>query len=182
MQPTTVVDNLGDATLQDLLTAVDAPPPRASLEDAVFLGLDYARLAREIARRIHPAVVLAQRFGLSEPQFVLLLKHTPFVRMIKIEQAVWADSGNAGERARTYHREAQAMVASDMVAIIGDPNTAMASRIEVMKLSARIAGIDRDPPQAGGQVIASSFAVNIHLGEGRVERIGAPLTLDGAAA
>ena len=170
MQPTTVVASLDTETLQAILDGHEPQSPTASLEDPVFATLNYPLLARETARGIHSPQALLKRFSLTEQQFRLLLAHPPFVRMIKTERTLWLDSGNAGERARTYHREGQAMVASELVAMITDPNLAPTARLEAAKLSARIAGLDREPGQAGGAV-ASHFAVNIHLGDGRVDRI-----------
>jgi hypothetical protein len=180
MQSTTVVggelDELDefDALLEPKIDVAQQGVARApSLEDAVFQDLDYHALSRELARKIHPPEALIRRFGLTREQLVLLCSHQPFQRMVAVERAAWRGTDNAGERAKQYHREGQAHAASEIVSLILDRKLPASVRIDAAKLSAKIAGIDGEPRNDRNNMYAAGtpFAINIHLGDGVVERI-----------
>ena len=176
MQPQHEDDGEDDEEVLDRLldpreTAVEVAP---SLEDKVFQTLDYHALARDLARKIHLPATLLRRYGLTKPQLMLLCVHAPFKKIVAVERAVWEDTDNAGERAKQYHREGQAEAASEIVGMILDNRLPAAVRLDAAKLSAKIAGIDippKDPQQPSWAAGAGGFAINIHLGDGKVERI-----------
>ena len=168
----------GDNDLDRLLDALPGnsldgpPPPPASMSDAVFDGMDMLVVARDFARGIHPKAVVATRHGMTPEQAILLCSQPVFRRMVQRERAVWEGSDNAGERARQYHREGQAMVASEIVGMVLDDKLPAALRLDAAKFSAKVAGIDAPPKQPGADGPAgTSFSVSIHLGEGKVERL-----------
>lgn len=169
---TTVVD---DSISLDLLLDVmpDPPPAVPSMNDPVFKNMDFVAVANEFARRIYKAGTIATRHGMTPEQAVMLCGHEPFRKMVRTARALWEGSDNAGERAKQYHREGQALVAAEIISMISDVALPAALRLDAAKFSAKVAGIDV-PPKENNPLAAAggtSFAVNIHLGSGRVETI-----------
>lgn len=170
---TTVVDIPAD--LDALLDEMPAPPvAKATMDDAVFQNMDLVAVANEFARRIFSASTIAARHSMTHEQALVLCSNEPFRKMVRAARALWDGSDNAGERAKQYHREGQALVAADIISMISDEKLPAALRLDAAKFSAKVAGIDTPPKSDTSNVIASSgtsFAVNIHLGSGRVETI-----------
>lgn len=169
---------LAEDSLEALLDPRETEVKPASLEDRVFDDLDYHALGRDLARKIHSPETLLRRYGLTREQLVLLCSHAPFKKIVAVERNVWESTDNAGERAKQYHREGQAEAASEIVGMILDDRLPAAVRLDAAKLSAKIAGIDLPPkdPNAGFTGAGgTAFAINIHLGDGKVERISSAL-------
>lgn len=161
-------------TLLDELLGIPPPSGQPSMSDPVFQMLPLQQVARDLVRKIVPPGVVAERYGLTQPQLLLLCAQDGFKKIAKAERALWDGPDNAAERTKVYHREGQAYAASTVVNWILDENLPIAARMDAAKLSARIAGVDTPPKAETGSFVAqagATFAVNIHFSDKPAQRI-----------
>lgn len=146
---------------------LDAPISPAAIEHA-FDHVNMTLLADECAKKLWRFDTIAERFGVTLEQLLMISQKPAFKKMVAIQRALWEGADNAKTRAQTYYQTGVALGAASIVSMIQDPSKTDTVRLEANKQSAMIAGMiggGRGDGTGGG---AASFAVNIHLG-GRTE-------------
>jgi hypothetical protein len=135
----------------------------------------------DIAQNILPYDVLATRYGFADWRALgaWLAANAAVKKKIKEIRAVWESDDNVAVRARTLAGHAVLEALPETARVMFNPKVPDSTRLDALKLHARIAGIDGNPHtarenagQMGGSPGLGRFSVNIMFqNAGRMETI-----------
>lgn len=148
-----------------------APPAALQVNDLVL-----SRLAHELARDIHPLETVLQQFKIDPDYFGKHIIDHPLFRQKFVEAtALWQGSSNAKERATVKAALLFEEWLEEANRLFHDTQQPMSSKIEAMKLLAKIGQLDQSDSK--GVAAGERVVVNINLGAA-----GAPnITIDKTA-
>lgn len=133
------------------------------------------RMVYEIAQGLEDPAAIAERYNVSPEDWTILVGHKPFLMAVARYRKQLKDSGY------TFKTKAS-MQAEDLLAtayvMAKDPETPSNVRADLIKWTAKIAGLEPDNREAGSHgPSGGGFQININLGDGH----GKHVTIDGQA-
>ena len=120
-------------------------------------------MAYEIACGLEDPAEIAARYGVTPEQWEQLTKHRPFLMAVQRYRKELKESGYTFRT--KAHLQAEDLLGTAYL-MAKDPNTPSNVRADLIKWTAKVAGLEPDSrtvqgPQGGG------FQVNINLGDGK---------------
>ncbi len=124
---------------------------------------DLSRLANEIARDIYPLEDVLRQFKL-DPHYVRehILPHPRFRALYSEAYATWRSATNSNERSIVKAGVLFEQWLEEANRLYHDPAQTLSSKVDMMKLIARVAGLDKDKVQQG-VAPGDRVVVNINL-------------------
>ena len=117
-------------------------------------------LAAELAANLKPAADVLHQPGLDAGPFKRIAA-TPQFRTIYAEaKRLWHADTNASERVRAKALMALELMLLEVVRVVNDPETAPQAKLEGVKVTTKLAGMDRQPDTDQG---GPKFSVTINL-------------------
>jgi len=134
-------------------------------------------IARKLAMDIVPieAILLESRMPREEFE---QLQHTRYFQdMLSEEVANWSAAPNAAERVRIKYLTITEEIAPDMYTALLDTKIPLGQRADLLKTVAKLAGLDKTGPEAGG---AGKVRITINMGASKDPSIPtiAPVTIE----
>jgi hypothetical protein len=123
------------------------------------------RLAREIAKGIHPLETILKAYGADAARWEEVRNHPNFVRLLESEIEAWSSAANTHERVKL---KAAVMVEEwleELNSRLHDPREKLSDKIEGGKLAAKLAGMGIN--QADIAAMGEKFSVVINMGSGQ---------------
>jgi len=161
-----------------------APSPTAPPDPLQMNDADLSRLANELARDIYPLEEILRQYQIDPIFFRDYIMQHPRFRQFYVEaHAVWNAASNAQQRSAL---KAAVMFEEWLVEsnrLYHDTNQPLSSKVELMKLLARVSGLDANDRKAAGVNPGERVVININLGAGGqrdplvIDKV-APVTLD----
>lgn len=156
------------------LPAPTAPPSPLQMSDT-----DLSRLAHEIARDIYPLEDILRQYQI-DPVFFRdhVMNHERFKVFYVEAHALWNSASNAKERSALKASVMFEEWLPEANRLFHDQQQPMSSKNEMMKLIARVAGLDQIEKQQLGVAPGDRVVVNINLSAGGASQ---PITIDKVA-
>jgi hypothetical protein len=120
-----------------------------------------ARLAAEIAANLRPAADILATHGLSVDQFKLIAATPQFRSIFAEAKRLWHEDVNASERVRQKALLALEEMLVPLVGIVHDTESSASAKLEGIKVTTKLAGMEKQPGDAAGA--GSGFSVTINL-------------------
>ncbi len=138
-----------------------------------------AKLAREIACNIQPIEDILKRFHIKSELWSDIQELPRFKSMLAAEERAWNDAENLPDRVRLKALAFCEEWMPEAYARAHDPNENLNHKVELMKVVARMAGLDRPPPNEAGA--GSGFKVVINMGNEQVTKELTPQVIEVSA-
>lgn len=142
------------------------PVPRGDVPDYD------ARMVYEIAQGLENPAGIAERYGISPEVWELFTKHKPFLMAVARYRQEFKDSGYTFRVKAHLQAESLLQTAYIMAQSAATPAPV---RADLIKWTAKVAGLEPDSRDAGSHSNPSGFQININLGPGK------GVTVDGRA-
>lgn len=132
-------------------------------------------MCAEIAQGLEDPAVIASRYHLTPDQWAVLKTHKPFLMAVARYRKQLKESGYTF-RVKA-HLQAEDLLATAYL-MATDPETPSNVRADLIKWTAKIAGLEPDNREAGSHgPTGGGFQININLGDGK----GKHVMIDGQA-
>ena len=155
------------------LTLSDSP----QLDDALILRLQY-----DLATGMHNGEVIARRYGLRDENELkeYLRQHPGIVWEARRLRALFNSDEATEGRIRTKFMRATEQLIIPITALVADPRTPIAQRIDGFKQIQRGAGVDGAPSAAAKEqkALGTPFNLTINFAGGRQKTISATTVVD----
>lgn len=134
-----------------------------------------ARMAYEIACGMEDPAAIAERYGVTSADWSALVGHKPFLMAVARYRKELKDSGYTFKT--KAHMQAEDLLGTAYL-MAKDPETPSNVRADLIKWTAKIAGLEPDNREAGSRgPSGAGFQIHINLGDER----GKNVTIDGQA-
>lgn len=126
------------------------------------------KLVLEVAYGVEPPEEIAERYGFSRTEWLLLKEHKPFVKQVEDKKEELRAGGYT-------FRMKSAVIAEDLLGTLylkaKEEDASFHTILETVKLTAKAAGFEA--PQKEETNTGSSFQITINLGGGKSVHVGA---------
>lgn len=117
-------------------------------------------VAAELAANLKPAPQILAAHNLTTDQFKAIAATPQFRTIFAEAKRLWHSDTNASERVRAKALMALEQMLLEVVRVVNDPDTAPQAKLEGVKVTARLAGMEKQPDADIG---GSRFSVTINL-------------------
>lgn len=156
------------ATALEVTSTAIPPVPRGDVPEYD------ARMVYEIAQGLENPASIAERYGVPPEIWELFAKHKPFLMAVARYRQQFKDSGYTFRVKAHLQAESLLQTAYLMAQNITTPASV---RADLIKWTAKVAGLEPDNREAGSRGVQNGFSININLGDTPTRNI----SIDGSA-